>query len=67
MPAAVESLRTRVADAVLHLGLARTSELLGLGQEAVLRIAAGADVRPTSVRLAQANLARLEAGELRVG
>ncbi len=67
MPAAVESLRTRVADAVLHLGLARTSELLGLGQEAVLRIAAGADVRPTSVRLAQANLPLLDRAERHAG
>jgi hypothetical protein len=49
------------------LGLARTSELLGLGQEAVLRIAAGADVRPTSVRLAQANLPLLDRAERHAG
>jgi|CZKU01.1.fsa_nt_gi hypothetical protein len=54
------SVRERVAASIARVGLARTAVLLEVGEEAAARIASGALVRPTTVRLVTLNLRRLD-------
>lgn len=57
--------RELVAEAVARLGVTRVAELLEIGEDATLRLAARASVRPTTLRLAAAHIDRLAMPEAR--
>jgi hypothetical protein len=57
-----DQVRARVAETLKIHGVAATAVKLGLSQEAVLRIAAGARVRPGSLALAGLRLESIVAG-----